>query len=53
MAGVPALPVHYQAIEMLGLLVLAAVGAGQFAGLDYVLHNGWLRLKKSKQETHS
>jgi uncharacterized membrane protein YphA (DoxX/SURF4 family) len=52
--GAPgALPVHYQAIEMLGLLVLAAVGAGQFAGLDYVLYNGWLRSKKSKQETHS
>ena len=52
--GAPgAQPVYYQAIEMLGMLLLAAVGAGQFAGLDFVLFNGWARFKTSKQESHS
>ncbi|MFV1965430.1 MAG: DoxX family protein [Pirellulaceae bacterium] len=32
-----AIPATYQFIEMLGMLVLAAVGAGQFAGADYLL----------------
>jgi uncharacterized membrane protein YphA (DoxX/SURF4 family) len=31
------LPVYYQTVEMLSLLVLAAVGAGRFAGLDFFL----------------
>ena len=36
--GAPgAVPAHYQAIEMFGCLVLAAVGAGQFAGLDFLV----------------
>jgi uncharacterized membrane protein YphA (DoxX/SURF4 family) len=36
--GAPgAIPAHYQAIEMFGCLVLAAVGAGQFAGLDFLV----------------
>lgn len=36
--GAPgAIPAHYQIIEMFGCLVLAAVGAGQFAGLDYLV----------------
>jgi uncharacterized membrane protein YphA (DoxX/SURF4 family) len=32
-----ALPTYYQVIEMLGMLVLAAFGAGRFAGLDFFL----------------
>jgi uncharacterized membrane protein YphA (DoxX/SURF4 family) len=32
-----AAPVYYQTIEMLGLLVLAATGAGRYAGLDYLI----------------
>jgi hypothetical protein len=32
-----AAPIYNQAIEMLALLVLAAVGAGRFLGLDYFL----------------
>jgi uncharacterized membrane protein YphA (DoxX/SURF4 family) len=32
-----AVPIYYQAVEMLALFALAAVGAGQFAGLDYFL----------------
>jgi len=36
--GAPgAVPAHYQAIEMFGCLVLAAVGAGRFAGLDFLV----------------
>ena len=31
-----AIPIYNQAIEMLALLVLAAVGAGQFFGIDYI-----------------
>jgi uncharacterized membrane protein YphA (DoxX/SURF4 family) len=52
--GAPgAQPVYYQTIEMLGMLVLAAVAAGQFAGLDYVLYGFWSKFKKTKQENHS
>jgi uncharacterized membrane protein YphA (DoxX/SURF4 family) len=37
--GAPgAIPAHYQIVEMAGMLVLAAVGAGRFAGLDFLLH---------------
>jgi len=32
-----AIPAHYQIIEMFGCLVLAAVGAGRFAGLDFLV----------------
>jgi len=36
--GAPgAVPAHYQIIEMFGCLVLAAIGAGQFAGLDFLV----------------
>jgi uncharacterized membrane protein YphA (DoxX/SURF4 family) len=36
--GAPgAVPAHYQTIEMFGCLVLAAVGAGRFAGLDFLV----------------
>jgi hypothetical protein len=34
-------PATYQFIEMLGMLVLAAVGAGQFAGVDFILGKLW------------
>jgi uncharacterized membrane protein YphA (DoxX/SURF4 family) len=34
-----AVPAHYQMVEMAGMLVLAAVGAGQFAGLDFLIHS--------------
>jgi uncharacterized membrane protein YphA (DoxX/SURF4 family) len=36
-------PVYYQAIEMLALFTLAAIGAGQFAGLDFLLSSLWRR----------
>ena len=45
-------PVYYQTIEMLGMLVLAAMAAGQFAGLDYVLYSIWSQFKGSNQETN-
>jgi len=32
-----AMPIYNQAVEMLALLALAAIGAGRFAGLDYFL----------------
>jgi uncharacterized membrane protein YphA (DoxX/SURF4 family) len=52
--GAPgALPTYYQTIEMLGMLVLAATAAGQFAGLDYVLYSYWSRFQHAKQEKHS
>ncbi len=52
--GAPgALPIYYQTIEMLGMLVLAAMAAGQFAGLDYVLYSYWSRFTQSKQEKNS
>ena len=35
--GYGGVPIFYQMVEMLALLVLAAVGAGQFYGLDYVI----------------
>ncbi|NLX54585.1 MAG: DoxX family protein [Planctomycetaceae bacterium] len=52
--GAPgAVPVYYQTIEMLGMLVLAAVAAGQFAGLDYVLYGYWSQFRQSKQENNT
>lgn len=32
-----AVPIYYQAIEMLALFALAAIGAGRFLGIDYFL----------------
>lgn len=50
--GAPgALPIYYQAIEMVAMLVLAAVGAGQFAGLDFVIGNARAWTRKPRQET--
>ncbi len=52
--GAPgAQPTHYQVIEMLGMLVLAATAAGQFAGLDYILYSYWSRFTQPKQEKNS
>ena len=52
--GAPgALPVYYQAIEMLALLVLAATAAGRFAGLDFVVHSLLARCFNSNQGTNS
>jgi len=32
-----AIPIYYQAVEMLALLTLAAIGAGRYLGLDFIL----------------
>jgi uncharacterized membrane protein YphA (DoxX/SURF4 family) len=51
--GAPgALPIYYQAIEMVALLVLAAVAAGQFAGLDFIIHRFYSSFRTSKQESN-
>jgi uncharacterized membrane protein YphA (DoxX/SURF4 family) len=48
--GTPgAQPTHYQIIEMVGLLVLATVGAGRFAGLDYFCN--YLRVRCCSPKT--
>jgi uncharacterized membrane protein YphA (DoxX/SURF4 family) len=41
-----AAPIYAQAIEMLALFFLAAVGAGQYAGLDFILSSLW-RISRS------
>jgi uncharacterized membrane protein YphA (DoxX/SURF4 family) len=51
--SVGAEPVYYQVIEMLGMLVLAAVAAGQFAGLDFILYRMWLKIRNNNQGTNS
>ncbi len=38
-------PTYYQAIEAIGMFVLAATAAGQFAGLDFILYGLWNRRK--------
>jgi len=48
-----AVPSYYQAIEMVAMLCLAAVGAGQFAGLDVVLTAMWSKCCPSRQEGKS
>jgi uncharacterized membrane protein YphA (DoxX/SURF4 family) len=40
--------IYYQAIEMLALFALAAIGAGQYAGLDFVL-GGLRRMFRGNQ----
>jgi uncharacterized membrane protein YphA (DoxX/SURF4 family) len=40
-------PTIYQTVELAGLLVLAAVGAGRWAGLDFFLGALWRRLRRS------
>lgn len=52
--GAPgALPVYYQTIELLALLVLAAMGAGRFGGLDFFLGLVWAKIFRSNTETQS
>jgi uncharacterized membrane protein YphA (DoxX/SURF4 family) len=41
-----AAPIYAQAIEMLALFFLAAVGAGQYAGLDFIFSSLW-RMSRS------
>lgn len=41
-------PVYYQAVEMFSLLVLAAVGAGRWAGLDFFLGSVCCKCCRSK-----
>ena len=49
--GAPgAVPAHYQTIEMFGCFVLAAVGAGRFAGLDFLVECLWRKCCPSKTE---
>jgi uncharacterized membrane protein YphA (DoxX/SURF4 family) len=48
-----AAPTNYQQIEMVACLVIAATGAGRFAGLDYFLGLLWRRYRPSKQEKKS
>jgi uncharacterized membrane protein YphA (DoxX/SURF4 family) len=36
---------YYQMVEMLALVVLAAAAAGRYAGLDFIIHSFWLRLR--------
>lgn len=47
--AVGAAPVYYQAIEALALCLLAALRAGQYAGLDFFTYCLWRRTKRSKQ----
>jgi len=39
-----AVPTYYQAVEMFALLVLAVVGAGRYAGLDFFLRCLYYRI---------
>jgi uncharacterized membrane protein YphA (DoxX/SURF4 family) len=39
-------PTYYQCVELAGLLVLAATGAGRWAGLDYFLAALWQKLRR-------
>ena len=44
-----AAPVYYQGVEALGLCLLAALRAGQYAGLDFFVYCFWRRFKRPKQ----
>ena len=44
-----ALPTYYQVIEMISMLVLAAIGAGRWAGLDFLVHHLYLRCCSPKK----
>ena len=46
-----AMPTYYQVVEMLALLVVAATGAGRFAGLDFFVEAARLRLFPPQQAT--
>lgn len=47
------MPTYYQSIEFLALIVLAAVGAGRFAGLDFFINFARMRCCPPKQEKKS
>ena len=47
--SVGAAPVYYQAVEGLGLCLLAALRAGQYAGLDFFTYWWWQRSQRAKQ----
>jgi uncharacterized membrane protein YphA (DoxX/SURF4 family) len=47
------IPAHYQIIEMFALLVLAAVGAGRFFGLDFFVGLLYTRCCRKKTESDS
>ncbi len=51
--SIGAQPSYYLTIEMLGMLVLAAMAAGQYAGLDYVLCGIWSNIRRTNQGTNS
>ena len=40
--------IYYQFVEMLALFALAAIGAGQFCGLDYVLGGIWRQYRPAR-----
>ena len=48
-----ALPIWPQLIEMLGLWVLAALAAGNYAGLDFLIHAGRMRCCPPQQKASS
>ena len=43
---------YYQLVEVLALFVLFVLAAGQFAGLDYVVHGMYRRCCPPKQENN-
>lgn len=45
-----AIPIYYQAVEMLALLVLAAIGAGRFLGIDSIF-GGWFGRRTPAKNT--
>ncbi len=47
--AVGAAPVYYQGVEALGLCLLAALRAGQYAGLDFFTYCLWRRTNRAKQ----
>jgi uncharacterized membrane protein YphA (DoxX/SURF4 family) len=51
--AIGAAPVYYQAIEMCALLVLAAVGAGRYAGLDAIFYLFRARRRQARLESNS
>jgi len=48
-----AAPIYSQAIEALALFALAAIGAGQFAGLDFLFSNLWRSRRSPEGRTAS
>ncbi len=43
-------PTYYQCVELTGLLVLAATGAGRWAGLDFFLASLWRKLRRPTKD---